>query len=346
MFDNGPDTSFPGSEYLRALQQHEEDKKRKLHENTERNKAGFQSILASLNEAHHLQKKNTQDKSHAKKKSDSDFYSNLNSIYNQVLTSGEEHLDRIIDSKTKKSSPTDNQLFQIDTLKQLASTEIMGFLTSLLSKAVTFAKDSILPNLIPMIQKGIQRISETFSKRVDKVITNPVDFSFQKEAIQTAAQMIYELTPEIVGLLPDALKAPLPSDEQTKLLSNFAQAIQSRFNNEKPPLEFIQSIIGTMKLHPPLIQSELQSVSESKKTRSYEEQFDQRVRGFVALGMSKENAAETVKMQMHKEGVVQFDDLMQKSHVITPPKKSLEKQKRTKAHKADTNIKSKANKNN
>jgi hypothetical protein len=101
-----------------------------------------------------------------------------------------------------------------------------------------------------------------------------------------------------------------------------------------------------MKLHPPLIQSELQSVSESKKTRSYEEQFDQRVRGFVALGMSKENAAETVKMQMHKEGVVQFDDLMQKSHVITPPKKSLEKQKRTKAHKADTNIKSKANKNN
>ncbi|MFO1257367.1 MAG: hypothetical protein U1E78_02970 [Gammaproteobacteria bacterium] len=327
--------------YLRELQRLEEERKSKLQRNIDQNKTSWQILLEGMNQAKQAQQRTAEVKRNKKQKYESNLYQNLDQILNGTLQQGMQHLNQIAEDKLRNASPTSTQRGLIDSMKKLGGIELSGFVTNLLTTALSFAKDNIIPNLMPLIQKGIQQIGSIFSKRVDHVMSNLVDFSFQTEAIKSAAQIIYDMTPGILDLLPEALRASQPSEAQSNLLSEFCSTIQSRFKNKKPPLEFIQGIVQKMAFAKPIVQQAFQEhlPQLQSKTQDLESEFNWRVKGLLGLGKPLDVAKDLAKMMMQKEGkVIDFDALSHKSPVrhTTSPKsehKRTEKEKKLRQNK-------------
>lgn len=310
--------------YLRELQRLEAERKAQLQRNIDQNQAGWQILLDGMNQVKQAQQRKLNAQQKKKQQADTHLYQNLDQILNGTVQQGMQHLEQIAQDKLRNLSPTSTQRSLVDTMKHLGGTELSGFITNLLSTALSFAKDNVLPNLMPIIQKGIQQIGSIFSKRVDHIMSNPVDFSFQTEAIKSAAQMIYDMTPGVIELLPEALRASQPSEEQSNLLSEFYNTIQSRFKNEQPPLEFVKSIVQNMTFAKPIVQQAFQEHLPQLKstTQGLKSEFERRVKGLVGLGRPLETAKELAKMMMQKEGkVIDFESLSHKSPVKhTSPK--------------------------
>lgn len=314
--------------YLRELQRIEEERKAQLQQNIDQNRAGWQMLLDSMNQAQHAQQRKTDDKRNKKQEAQANLYQNLDQILNGTLQQGMQHLRKIAQDKFRSASPTATQRGLVDAMKQLGGIELSGFVTNLLTTALSFAKDNILPNMIPLLQKGIQQIGSIFSKRVDHIMSNPVDFSFQTEAVKSAAQMIYDMTPGVVELLPEALRALQPTEVQSNLLSEFYSTIQSRFKNEQPPLEFIKNIVQNMTFAKPIVQQAVQEHLPhlQSTTQNLQAEFERRVKGLVGLGRPLDVAKDLAKMMMQKEGkVINFEDLTHKSAVRHTPSKSAHK---------------------